>query len=151
MVQQFEISKIVDIDLEFQYYHNSVSPQFDSSDFTTKAQFTNTSVLMIIPNHNFVWRISRISTSTNQCENIASKQHLNITDASFAETSFESFLEWIAVVDAETSVSTTCKAAIILIEPNIEEVGARILLLFQIRHSHRKRFSDCASSTVVVA
>jgi hypothetical protein len=70
---------------------------------------------MIIPDQNFVWRILRISISTNKCQNVAPEQHLNDFESPTFEITSESFLKRLTIINAKAMACASSKAAIILV------------------------------------
>mmetsp|Transcript_23786 Transcript_23786/g.57654 ORF Transcript_23786/g.57654 Transcript_23786/m.57654 type:complete len:173 (+) Transcript_23786:775-1293(+) len=128
VIDKLQIRKIVHIDLVFKNHHDSISSQFYCLYFGTEAEFSNAPVLMIVPDHNFVRRESRVSASANEGKNVATEQHLNVSDAALVEIFKMSLFEWVAVVNPKAGVSATRKASVVLIESDEQEfVGGLVL------------------------
>lgn len=62
------------------YLH--IFAKLDSLDLVTKRKLANTLQLVIVPEHDFVARPLRTATSSNECKDIASKEHFNNSDSS---------------------------------------------------------------------
>lgn len=62
-----------------------ITSQFDSLDVTPEGKLTDATVLMIIPNHNLVGRVTRVTTTSYEGENITAEEHLHMTDAALIE------------------------------------------------------------------
>ncbi|KAJ0742713.1 hypothetical protein HanPI659440_Chr10g0367271 [Helianthus annuus] len=65
LMQQLQIRKIIHKYLLLQHNNNPIPPQPNSPNLRPKRQLTDTPTLMIIPNHNLIWRILRFRTATN--------------------------------------------------------------------------------------
>jgi hypothetical protein len=70
-VKQFKIGKIVHIDLEFEHDDNSVPPQTNGSNITPERELSDTSTLLIVPNHDLVGRIPRCLATTHKSQDVA--------------------------------------------------------------------------------
>jgi hypothetical protein len=40
---------------------------------------------MIVPDHHFVGRVARVATTAHQGQDVATEQHLDVTNATFVE------------------------------------------------------------------
>lgn len=57
--------------------HILVSPQLDSLYFAPELEFDDTSVPLVIPDNDLIWRILWIFSSSDKREIIATKKHLH--------------------------------------------------------------------------
>jgi len=126
LMKQLKVREIIYIHLVLQHHHNPISAQFDCLHVTLELQFCNALVLKIIPYHHLVRWESWILAASNNGQNVAPEEHLHDSNASIAslEASVKSLLERVAVADEEASVRATCKASIILVESNIQQLAA---------------------------
>jgi len=71
--------------LVFKHDDDAVPSEFDRAHLGSEGQFSNASILMIVPDHHFVGRITRIATTAHQGQDVATEQHLDVTDATLVE------------------------------------------------------------------
>jgi hypothetical protein len=64
-MHQLEVREIVDKNLLLKNDNNPIPPKPDGSNIGPEREFSDTSALVIIPNHNLIRRILRIRSATN--------------------------------------------------------------------------------------
>jgi hypothetical protein len=65
LMHQLEVREIVDKNLLLKNDNNPIPPKPDGSNIGPEREFSDTSALVIIPNHNLIRRILRIRSATN--------------------------------------------------------------------------------------
>jgi hypothetical protein len=71
--------------LVFEHDDDAIPSEFDRAHLGSEGEFSNASVLMIVPDHHFVGRVARVATTTHQGQDVATEQHLDVTDATLVE------------------------------------------------------------------
>lgn len=122
LMQQLQISKIVNENFLLQDDNNSISSKAHATNLRPKRQLPDTPALMVVPNHDLVDRIPWIRSTTDQSQNVATKEHFNDSDTtSMIEIPPKNLTKRIAIVDPKPLIRTGSKAAMILVEGHMEE------------------------------
>lgn len=121
LVQQGQVCEVVHVNLVQQNDYHPVSTKSNTHNVASEAKLSDAPVLVVVPNHDLVWWEAGHSSTPNKGQDVASKQHLHNTHSAAGEISTKRFLERLAVVDAETSVSANSEATIILVEGDPQE------------------------------
>ena len=122
VVDESEVGKVVDVNFPLEHNDDAVTTQLDRLDVAPEAELADASVLMVVPDHHLGGRVARVLTAAHECKDIAAEEHLDDADAARAEVTPEGLLERVAVVDAEPGVGAAREAAVVLVEPNVEEL-----------------------------
>ena len=77
---------------------------------------------MVVPNHDPLLGIRRISSSPNQREDVASEEHFHHANAAQDKVPAKRLVERIRVIDPEAFVCTACEASIVLVEANMQQL-----------------------------
>jgi len=122
VIYELEVCEVVHVDLVFEDYDHPVSTELHSFYVRTKAELPDASILVIVPDHHFIWRESWVSASPNQSKDVASEEHLNARNTALLEVFPVSLFEGITVVNPKSFVRSACNATIILVKPHEEEL-----------------------------
>jgi hypothetical protein len=106
LMKKFQVCQVIHIDFVLQNDHNSVTPEFHCPNLTPEGKLSNTTALVIIPDHNLIGRVTWRLATSNQRENGRPKQHLHNSNPCTIEIPPDSLRERIAVVDAESRLCT---------------------------------------------
>lgn len=76
---------------------------------------------MVVPDHDFVWRVVRVRAAAYESKDVASEEHLHGSDASAGisfgvEVAAEDLAEGVAVEDSKAGGCSSGEASIVLIE-----------------------------------
>ena len=127
-VAEAEVGQVVDIDPVPQGHRNGIPPQLDAENNLTKTQLPNSLLHMIVPNENPMRRCVGIdSTTSHQRNQIATKQHLNRTNAT-VQTPMHRSLKWMEIQQRKTLRCPQSEATPVLIKGTRQQLGLFLLL-----------------------
>ena len=95
--------------------HLLVLSKSDCFDFCTEGEFTNALQLVVVPQHNFVIGPFRTFTSTHECKDIASVEHLYNANPTIY-VSHKLTTEGQRVEYPETCLRPYCETVLVLVE-----------------------------------
>ena len=95
--------------------HLLVLSKSDCFDFCTEGEFTNALQLVVVPQHNFVIWPFRTFTSTHECKDIASVEHLYNANPTI-NVSHKLTTEGQRVEYPETCLRSYCETVLVLVE-----------------------------------
>ncbi len=95
-----QIRKAVDINFGRQNDNHSVPTELDGFDFAPEAQFADASVLVVIPDHDFVGGEAGIATAANQGKKVGPEKHFDDADSTIGKNTAEGLAVRLDVVDA---------------------------------------------------
>jgi hypothetical protein len=81
MVQQRQVRKVVYINFGSKRDDHTVSSQLHRLHVVAKGELADATVLVIVPDHNLMWRETWHGAATHERKNVASEKHLNDSDA----------------------------------------------------------------------
>jgi len=129
LVKNFQVLKIVNIDFVLQNNHNTIPSQPHCPNLTSEWKLPNAPALEIIPNHDFVGRVTRILASPNKGQHIAPEKHLHNCDSSPICLPPECLHEWVTIVNPESRLRSTSKTAMVLIKSHWQQAPIMRLTL----------------------
>jgi hypothetical protein len=122
MVQQRQVSKIVHINFRSKSNHHTVSSQLHGLHVVAKGELADATVLVVVPDHNLMWRKTRHGAATHERKNVAAEKHLNDSNAARRKVTLERLLEGLDVIDTKALVSPSCEAARVLVKGHVEQL-----------------------------
>ena len=129
LVTQREVGQMIDIDSVLQRHSNSIASQLDTQNDLSEAQFSNGLLDVIVPNKDTVGgSVGMERAATDECNEIATEQHLDGTDAT-VQTAFHRSLERMDLEDLEALGGAKCYATAILVKGAAQHLLLLLLLL----------------------
>jgi len=102
------------------HHYDPISTKTNGIDFAAEHEFAYTLVLMIIPYHHLVCRITWVPTSTHYRYQITPKEHLNNTNSTGAKYTAKCLPKGIRIVDNEAIRGSRSEASLILIPAYVQ-------------------------------
>lgn len=131
LMQELQVSKIINVNLLQKYRHNAVSAQPHRLDLRAEGEITDAAGLVVVPDHDFINGVLRLGTAADQGKDVATKKHLNDTDSAGVKFAAKDFAEGVAVKDSKAVVGAGGEAAGVLVEGEVEKgwsSGLRVLV-----------------------